>query len=96
MEKKIKIALLLGNISLGGVTTSVMNYVRNLDLEKFEMDFYVYGDSSVKQEMEQIGNVYYLPSFINFPKTSKMFNDYLKEKNYDIVHSHLSSLSYFH
>ncbi|HHX49075.1 MAG TPA: glycosyltransferase family 1 protein [Clostridiales bacterium] len=95
MEKKIKIALLLGNISLGGVTTSVMNYVRNLDLEKFEMDFYVYGDSSVKQEMEQIGNVYYLPSFINFPKTSKMFNDYLKEKNYDIVHSHLSSLSYF-
>jgi len=95
MSKKIKIALLLGNISLGGVTVSVMNYIRNLNLEKFEIDFYVFGESNVKNEMEEIGNVYYLPSFINFPKASKMFDNYLKEKDYDILHSHLSSLSYF-
>ena len=44
MSKKIKIALLLGNISLGGVTTSVMNFISNLNLEKFEIDFYVFGE----------------------------------------------------
>ncbi len=94
-ENKIKVAHIVGNISLGGVSRSVLNYCNHLNQDDFALDFYVFGNGAIEEEFLKLGNVYELPSFINFPVAMYKFYNYLKLTKYDIVHSNLTTLSFF-
>ncbi len=94
-QNKIKVAHIVGNISLGGVSRSVLNYCKHLDQNEFALDFYVYGNGAIEDEFAELGNVYTLPTFIKFPITMYKFFNYLKLTKYDIVHSNLTTLSFF-
>ena len=94
--KKIKVAQIVGKTTLGGVCNSVLNYYKNIDREKFDFDFYTYGESRYDEQIRALGgNVYHIPNFINFPRAMLSLRKHLKTKKYDIVHSHLTSLSVF-
>ncbi len=95
-KQKIKIAQIVGNSVTGGVPSCVLNYYRFFSREEFQFDFYTYGPSRLDEEIKALGgNVYYVPSFINFPKTVPALAKQLKANGYRIVHSHLTSLSVF-
>lgn len=96
MPEKLRIAQLVGNAELGGVANCVLNYYRAIDRERFQFDFLTYGESSVDEKVRALGGeVYYLPSFRSFPSACRELDKLLKEKSYDIFHSHLTSLSVF-
>ncbi len=104
-SKKIRVAQIVGKTKLGGVSNCVLNYYKNIDKSKFEFDFFTYGSKKSKgdntpsafdQEVEKLGGkVYHIPNFINFFMAMFKLKKYLKAGNYDIVHSHLTSLSCF-
>lgn len=92
----IKIAEIVGNSLTGGVTSCVMNYYRNIDRSRFQFDFYTYGPSPIDEEIKELGgNVYYIPSIIKFYSAVPKLIKLLKNKGYDIIHSHMTSLSLF-
>lgn len=41
MNNKIKIAMITANMDRTGISTVIMNYCRNIDLEKYEVDLLV-------------------------------------------------------
>lgn len=97
-EKKsvIKIAQIVGNTVTGGVPSCVLNYYRFIDKEKYQFDFYTYGPSKLDEEIKRLGgNIYYIPNITNLPKYIFALTKLLKENNYKIMHSHMTSLSIF-
>lgn len=98
MQKKIKIAQIIGKWVGGGLEASVMNYYRNLDTKKIQFDFFC-DEDSIDIPYEEIkkkgGNVILIPKIKNIIHYNKYLTKKLKEENYDIVHSHMNSLSVF-
>lgn len=98
MKNKIKVAHIIGKMGSGGVEAVVMNYFRNIDRESFEFTFIVDEDSALpqKEEIESLGG-----SIIIVPKYQKLhlfifsLIKTFKKNKYDIVHSHLNTLSVF-
>lgn len=94
-NKKIRVLEIVGNAKIGGVVSSVLNYYRHLNNE-FVIDFVTYGASQADSEINSLGGrVFYVSNFIKFPIAMKELDDILKRNKYDIVHSHLTSLSVF-
>ena len=92
----IKVAQIVGNSKTGGVLSCVMNYYRNIDRTKIQFDFYTYAPAPIDDEIRALGGeVYYIPSIINFPRAIPKLYQLLKGKGYDIIHSHMTSLSVF-
>lgn len=95
-DKPLRIAQIVGNTTLGGVAQCVLNYYRHIDRSKVQFDFFSYGPSYLDDEIIKLGGrVYYLPNFINFPKAIKELTPILRRNKYQIVHSHLTTLSVF-
>ena len=95
-DGKIKIAQIVGNATLGGVSMCVYNYFKLIDKSKFSFDFFTYGKSNLDDKIRELGgNVIYIPSFKKNPFATFVLAKKLKEGDYDIVHSHLSTLSGF-
>ena len=92
----IRVAQIVGNSKTGGVVSCVMNYYRNIDRSKIQFDFYTYGPASVDKEIEALGGrVFYIPNLIKFPIAIPKLIQLLKKNHYDIIHSHMTSLSVF-
>lgn len=101
MNEKIRIIQAVGSLGVGGNEVFVMNLFRNIDKEKFQIDFVIYDDSRMDFYEEIINSgskVYicktnisnkYLKTLIEVIKTRKV----LKRKKYDIIHCH--SCSFF-
>ncbi len=95
-NQQIRILEIVGNAKLGGVVNCVLNYYRNIDRTKFVLDFVTYGPSAADSEIQRLGGkVYYVPNFIKFPQAIAALRKILSANQYDIVHSHLTSLSVF-
>lgn len=93
--KKIKIAQVIGNAKVGGVINCVMNYFRNIDTTKVQFDFYTYGPSPFDDEIKaRGGRVFYFPSVFAFFKCVRFLRKSFKREQYDIVHAHMTSLSF--
>lgn len=93
--KKIKIAQVIGNAKVGGVINCVMNYFRNIDTSKVQFDFYTYGPSPFDEEIKaRGGRVFYFPSVFAFFKCVRFLRKSFKREQYDIVHAHMTSLSF--
>ena len=93
--KKIKIAQVIGNAKAGGVINCVMNYFRHIDTSKVQFDFYTYGPSPFDEEIKaRGGRVFYFPSVFAFFKCVRFLRKSFKRERYDIVHAHMTSLSF--
>ncbi|GEM_PF-184566 len=95
-EGIITVGEIIGNAKNGGVKSVVTTYLTHMDLSNVEMHIFTYGPSPADEEFEKRGwHVHYLPSFIKFPLACRALKKELALRKYDVIHSHLTSLSVF-
>jgi len=95
---KIKVAHIIGKWVGGGVEAVVYNYFKYIDKEKLQFDFICDSDSTdiPYDEIESLGgNIILVPPYQKMFKYQKEMKRVLKEGNYQIVHSHINTLSVF-
>lgn len=97
-QEPIRVAQIMGKWLGGGVESVVMNYYRNIDRNKVQFDFICDEDSKYipKDEIEGLGGkVILIPPYQKPFKYHKELKRILKEGKYKIVHSHISTMSFF-
>lgn len=93
-NKKIKILMVIGSTGIGGAQAFVLNVLRNIDVNKFQIDFAVNKFASqdgIEQECYKYGcNFYQLPYFTvyNYISYKRAWEDFLSTHQYDIVYGH--------
>lgn len=95
----IRVLQIVHGMNVGGIETFLMNIYRNIDREKVQFDFMVNvkDECAYDQEIKKLGGkIYYIPSRRESVKENKRkLDQFFKEhKEYQVVHAHLSSLSY--
>lgn len=104
MDKKIRVLYIVPSLKIyDGVASYAMNYFRNIDKEKIQIDFVIgINERSVYfDEIEKCGSkIFYIPKIgiKNGIKTIKKIKTFLKEnaKNYDIIHCHVLNMGAFY
>ena len=95
-EKK-RILTFVGKMEGGGVEAFTMNYFRKLH-DKYEFTFVCF-DNSTKIPTEEItalgGKIVIVPHVKKYIKFNKQFRKIVKEGEFDIIHSHINTLSVF-
>lgn len=97
-KNTVRVAQIIGKWVGGGVEAVVMNYYRNIDHEKIQFDFICDDDSTniPYDEIEKMGGkVILIPPYQKIFKYHKELKRVLKEGKYQIVHSHINTLSVF-
>lgn len=98
MQQPLRIAQVMGKMVGGGVEAVVMNYYRNIDRTKIQFDFLVDSDSTniPKEEIEALGGrVIIVPPYQKIVPYIRDLKKVLKKNQYQIVHSHINTLSVF-
>lgn len=94
----IRVAQIVGKMNNGGVETLVMNYYRYIDKSRVQFDFIFDSDSKNPpiKEIELLGGrAYSVTPYKNIIKYIFQVYKLLKNNKYEIVHSHLNTLSVF-
>ena len=94
----IKIAHIIGKWVGGGVEAMVMNYYRHIDTSKVQFHFLCDSDSTniPYKEIESLGGkVILIPPYQKVLTYQKELKKILKQNHYQIVHSHINTLSVF-
>ena len=97
-QEPIRVAQIMGKWLGGGVESVVMNYYRHIDKNKVQFDFICDDDSTCipKEEIEKLGGkIILIPPYQQPFKYHKELKRVLKNGNYKIVHSHISTMSFF-
>ena len=97
-QEPIRIAQIIGKWLGGGVESVVMNYYRHIDRSKIQFDFICDEDSTniPYEEIEKLGGkIVIIPSYSKAFNYHKELKKVLKDGNYKIVHSHISTMSVF-
>ena len=93
--KKIKIAMLASNLELNGISAVIMNYCRNIDLDKFEITIFAGNDinPNYRRELEKIGiSIIQLPSKrLSKIKYYRALKNSMKRNYFDMIHVHGNS-----
>lgn len=96
-NKKVKILMVLSTFgAVSGVNTFAMNYLRDINHEKVQVDFVVFldRDSSYIKEIESYGGkTFLLPSIKNIFQHFNFCIKLIKNGGYDIVHNNSLLLS---
>lgn len=99
MSKVIRVLRIMGPVVSGGVDVITMNYYRNIDRNKIQLDFVFDGfhETNIEKEIGSTGGKVYKvePYMNNIFKNMKQIYRIVKDNNYQIVHSHMNSLSVF-
>lgn len=101
IRKKIHVLVLITVMDRAGAETMMMNYLRNIDRNKIQMDFLINreGNADYQKEIERLGSkVYHMCSMYpgKFHQYKNEFRRFLREHPwYTIIHSHLEERSYF-
>ena len=100
METKepIKIFQLVGSYKGGGVEAVVMNFYRNIDRNKIQFTFVCDEESTdiPYEEIEKLGGkIIIVPPYSKPFKYHSALKKALKEDDYKIIHSHISTMSVF-
>ncbi len=93
----IRVAQILGKMNGGGAEQVVMNYYKAADREKVQFDFYLFKGSKyvpVEEIKAMGGRLFVLPTFRHPLKYLKTLRRLLSENKYEIMHCHLSTLSF--
>lgn len=91
--RKIRILEVIGNMNMGGAETFLMNVLRNIDQEKYELYFLCYGNKKYdyEDEINKLGghicriNLF---SFKNSFHHIKEIQEVILNNKIDVVHSH--------
>ena len=95
-EGIVTVGEVIGNAKNGGVKAVVANYLSNMDLSGLEVHLFTYGPSDSDAFFAEKGwTVHYIPNFIEFPLAMRAFRKELRSLKFDVIHSHLTSLSVF-
>ncbi len=97
-KEPIRIAHVIGQMINGGVEAVVFNYYRHIDKTKYQFDFFYDTDSTMEpsQELIDMGARFYLiPAYKNVGEYTRELIRLFKENDYQIVHSHMNTLSVF-
>lgn len=96
-NNQIKVLRIMGKVGSGGVENITMNYFRQIDKSKIQLDFIFDGYNRTNFEKEIIDNgstIYKVePYSKNIFKNLLQIYQIIKKNNYQIVHSHLNALS---
>ena len=96
----IRVLQCVNDMHRAGLETMLMNYYRNIDRTKIQFDFLTHrpGKSDYDDEILSLGGkVYYAPRLYpqNYPAYFKYMKKFFAEHpEYQIVHSHIDSMSY--
>ena len=90
---KIRILMVLGNTRRGGTQAFIMNVLRNIDGERFQIDFAINNDfpGGWGPDMRALGSeIHIFPVFkvYNWMSFKRWWDVFLTEHHYDIVHGH--------
>lgn len=96
----IRILQCVNNMHRAGLETMLMNYYRNIDREKIQFDFLTHRPerSDYDDEIESLGGrIYHAPRL--YPKNYPAYFSYMKgffqeHPEYQIMHSHIDTMSY--
>ena len=99
--KKIKVLVLITVMDRAGAETIMMNYLKNIDREKIQMDLMInrQGKADYESEIKKLGSkIYYISpikpgSIIKYKKEFRQFLQ--KHPEYTIIHSNLEERSCF-
>ncbi len=89
--------MVIGSTNMGGAQIFILNLLRNMDFERYQVDFAVNFkevEGGIGQELRNMGcNIYSLPYFkvYNYYSFKKKWKEFLSEHKYDIVHGHSSN-----
>lgn len=97
MEEPIRILYINGGImDLGGISSYMMNYYRNIDRDKVQIDFVVHGFEKGVYDDEIInmgGNIYNIPiKSKDYFGNIKALKEIFANNRYKIVHSHMDAM----
>ena len=85
-------------LNCGGVEKLLLNYVKKMPLNDFEIDFVVFDrkNTLIANDFEQLGcKIFYVTRIReNYFKMCSELDDIIKNGNYDIVHCHQGYLSF--
>jgi len=90
---KIKVLMVLGNTRRGGTQAFIMNVLRNIDRERFQIDFAINHnfEGGWGPDIRALGcEIFVMPVFkvYNWFSFRKAWNGFLSGHHYDIVHGH--------
>lgn len=96
MGNKIKILQTLVSLGQGGTETFVMNFYRNFNKEKFQVDFVIYDDTRMDfyQEIIENGSQVYIckknynNKYLQMLSQISQVRRILKENQYNVIHCH--------
>lgn len=92
--ERIRIAQIVGDARLGGVSRCVLQYFESVDRDRFAFDFITYGPAETDAKIRALGgNVLFIPPLTNVVSSHAALERLLREGEYDIVHSHMTTLS---
>ena len=100
-KNKIFVLVLITVMDRAGAETMMMNYLRNINRDKIQMDFLINRPdrADYEDEIEQLGShVYHMCPLYpgKFGRYKREFRQFLTEHpEYQIIHSHLEERSYF-
>lgn len=97
-QEPMRVAQIMGKWLGGGVESVVMNYYRNIDRRKVQFDFICDEDSKYipRKEIESLGGkIILVPPYQTPFKYHKKLKKILEKGKYKIVHSHISTMSFF-
>jgi len=101
MDYPIRVLVLDTVMDRGGAETMMMNYLRNMDRSKVQLDFMVNREykADYEDEIKELGGKIYrmCPMYPqNFGKYKRQIREFLKaHPEYQIIHSNLEERSYF-
>lgn len=96
----IRILQCVNKMDRAGLETMLMNYYRNTDRNKIQFDFLTHRPTPGEYDKEILamgGKIYYAPRLVpqNYLKYKKFMKELFKRNQYDIIHSHIDTMSYF-
>lgn len=91
-RNKLRILHVLGTMDPGGVETWLLNVLKYMDRDRFQFDFCTFGPSVglYAAEVDRLGGgMLRCPKSANLWSFGHRFRRILRERNYDVVHSHV-------
>lgn len=96
--KAVEVAIIAGKMVGGGVEAIIMAYIRHIDRDKVHFTCLVDSDSTCVPEEEILAygaDIIYIPPYQQVMKYQRTLYRIFREKRFDIVHSHINTLSVF-
>ena len=101
INKTIRILQIVDNLSIdSGIANVVLNWHRNIDRTKIQLDYLYFKEScpNFEKEIEVLGGRCYKLPYPSFLKPWIFINsvkEFFKNHNYNTIHSHVIHLSFF-